>query len=788
MIMSQQGQSRFICLLVSICLLPSFLVTAAQSTAKSDSAPGTLSLWYNKPAEFSTITNPVHASFRTLFETALPIGNGKLGALIKGGIQKELIPVNEDTLWTGDLNLTGNGTSLGVYQPLGNLIINLPGHEPCTDYRRMLDLTDGIARVNYTANGIHYRREYFASYPAHVIVVHLSADKPGSYSGSLAFNDAHAGIVTAQRNRLTIPGALENGLQYETQILLLNDGGTQQPHHDEYGDYIDFNGCNGLTIIIAARTDYAMDYKMNGSNARYRGELPHEGLTRQIDAAQTQSYDQLKAAHVSDYRSLFDRFSIDLGSSTPAQRALPTDQRSRPASEKLDPEFEELLCQYGRYLVIASSRPGCVAANGNGIWIDTAVAYTGFYCDDIATTELIYWAVETTNLAECHLPLLDLIVSQLPAWRYETANSPDLKLPSGAFTSRGWTIRGCHNIMGGMAYFWNKPGNAWYCLHFWEHYAFGQDKVYLAKCAYPVIKETCEFWEDHLKPLPDGRLVVPDQESPEHGPRQDGVSYGQEFVWDLFTNYIDAANALGIDKDYRDKIAALRDKLLLPSVGSWGQLMEWMTEQGNSPALTPHDIDVEKHDGPIDTPQDTHRHTSHLVGVFPGRQISFEQTPKLAAAALVSLKARGYSEQQWAYPARAPIYARLHQGDLAHDQIQHFIRFLQPNLISGLLQFDGTPAAPESFAEMLLQSQLGYISLLPALPKAWPTGSVKGLCARGGFEVDEAWKDGKLASVTIRSIAGNAVNVRYGAKTTKVEMHPGESVTLDGDLQLKDKV
>jgi alpha-L-fucosidase 2 len=770
-----------------LLVLALFLCGAAVRAEESETArkPDILSLWYDKPAEFQTARNGFGIPYRTLFNTAIPIGNGRLGALIKGGVAKEYLPLNEDTLWTGGLDPTGEILKMGVYQPLGNLIINLPGHEQYTDYRRSLDLRDGIAGVKYTANGVHYRREYFTSYPNHVIVTHLAADKPGSYTGSVTFEDAHSGITEAKGNRMTIIGCLENALHYETQIVVLNEGGSQTAHHDEYGDRIDFKDCDGVTIIAGAGTNYVMDYSKIQDNARYRGELPHEGLTQQMDNAEKLSYEQLKGADVADYQSLFNRFSIDLGASTDAQRALPTDVRKGRASKEMDPEFEQMFCQYGRYLVMASSRPGAVAANGNGIWSDSeSMCYGGEYCDDIATTELIYWAVETTNLAECHLPLLDLIQSQLPAWRQDTWTSPDLKLANGEFARRGWAIRGSHNTMGGMAYWWNKPGNAWYCLHFWEHYAFGRDKEYLAKVAYPVIKETCEYWEDHLKALPDGRLVIPNMWSPEHGPWQDGVSHCQELVWDLFTNYMDASDALGIDKDYRDKIAALRDKLLAPGVGSWGQLLEWMTEQKDVPSTSEFDIAEDKRDGHIDTPENTHRHTSHLVGVYPCRQISFEQTPKLAAAALVSVKARGNGGglEGWSYAARAPIYARLHQGDLAHDQIQRFLGCAMPNLISEALEFDGTPAMPEAFAEMLVQSQLGYISLLPALPKTWASGSVKGVRARGGFEVDESWADGKLTSATIRCVTGKSPTVRYGDKTAKLELRQGESVTLDGNL------
>ena len=752
-----------------------------------DANPGILSLWYDNPAEFSVQQNDYGIRYRTLFRTALPLGNGRLGALIKGGVAREYLPLNENTLWTGGLNPGGEYAKMGSYQPLGNLIINLPGHEPFAQYRRSLDLRDGIARVSYTSNGIHYRREYFASYPGQVIVVRLAADKPGSYSGSVGFNDAHSGLMEVKDRRMTISGCLDNGLKYETQILVLNEGGSQQVRRDEYGDSIGFENCDAVTIIATAGTTYGMDYAKIADNAHYRGAPPHERLTKQIDAAGAVSYENLKATHKTDYQSLFKRFSIDLGASTEAQRTLPTDLRRARAAKENDPEFEQLICQYGRYLVIACSRPGGIAPNGNGIWTDTYFpALGGKYCNDIAQEPLNYWAVETTNLADCHLPYLDMIRSQIPAWRKETRDAAELKPASGK-SPRGWTVRGCHNIMGGQAFWWHQPGNAWYCLHFWERYAFGMDKDYLAKVAYPVLKETCEYWEDSLKALPDGRLVVPKIFSPEHGPWEEGVSYGQELVWDLFTNYIEASNILGIDREYREKITALRRKLLVPSIGSWGQLLEWMTEKKDAVSVTPFDKDRDAVDGRLDAPGNTHRHTSHLVGVFPCRQFSIEQTPELAAAALVSLKARSDKGDHapWKYPTRAPIYARLYQGDLAYDQIQHFIAVNTPNLIGDSVECDGAPGLPESFAEMLVQSHQGAIHILPALPRAWPTGSVKGLRARGGFEVDEIWKDGKLTSATIRSVTGNSVKVRYGDKTAQIDLQPGASAVLDKNLRPK---
>jgi alpha-L-fucosidase 2 len=730
-------------LLFSISFLLLVFTTNAKQTASSNE-----SLWYTQPAG--------------KWLQALPIGNGSLGGMVFGGVEKEQIQFNESSLITGKTSVNGNvKPTVGNYQPFGDIFIDF-GTLKAENYRRELSLKNAIHTVSFSANGVNYRREYFSSYPDKVLVANFSADKKGKISFSLKLKDAHNAKIEIRGNKLIATGVLtENGMQYESQVMVMNAGGKITTDSTT----ITVTNANKATILVVAGTDFSKDFSKN-----FKGGHPHAQLEKTLAAASAKSYATLRKAHVADYQHLYSRVDLNLGTA-PEKSTL--DRLNAVKNGANDPALEALLFQYGRYLLISSSRAGGLPANLQGIWNNELYpAWYSQYTTNI-NIQMNYWLAEPTGLTECTAPYFDWVENL--ARVNKNTNDPKLQ------TRRGWIAYSTNNIMGGPSTWGiHRPGSAWMSQHFWEHYAFTGDKEFLKNRAYPMLKDVSGYWEDHLVESKDGKLITPDGWSPEHGPGNiegdrtpyPGVSYDQQIVYDLFSNVVEAAAELNTDSEYKNNMETMRSRLLGPQIGKWGQLQEWMEDW--------------------DLQDDHHRHNSHLFALHPGRQISPITTPEWSKAALVSLNARGDYSTGWSTAWKINLFARLGLGNRSHKMIKMLLeRCILENMFDTHppFQIDGNFGYTSGIAEMLLQSHLktenGYmLQLLPALPDDWATGEVKGLRARGGFVVDLKWENRKIISCTIKSNLGNELSLIYRNKKTTLSTKKGKIYNLAGYLEL----
>lgn len=733
-------------------------------TASAGAAPSRHRLWYRTPA--------------TDWQShALPLGNGRLGAMLFGTPEGERVQFNEVSLW-GGVNDYDNGSAgvpdeefdtsplgFGSYLAFGELqVLFTQGTDVAPrDYERSLDLVSAVHATRFTAAGLAARHVAFASRAADVMVLSYERDGAVSADCRVSLQCAHNGAAAfvAEGTWFGFAGELANGLRFAAGLRVLDTDGVVST--DDVG--LTVSGASRLTLAFDARTDYRLD-----AVAGWRsGTNPALAVGAALEAAAVRGYATLLEEHVAEASAVAQRVAVEWGRSDPGLRALPTDERlAAYAAAGADPELEQTMFVYGRYLLASSSRPGGLPANLQGLWNDSN---TPPWASDYHTNiniQMNYWAAETCALSDSHDALLEFIRQVAVPSREATrcAFGPD---------TPGWTARTSQSIFGGNAWEWNTVASAWYAQHLYEHWAFTQDETYLHHTALPMIEEICRFWEHRLVENEQGELVAPTGWSPEHGPREDGVSYDQQLIWDLFENYLACAAATHTGSTYPARIRNLQSRLAAPRIGRWGQLQEWHTDR--------------------DDPHSVHRHTSHLFAVFPGRQITPDTTPDLAAAALVSLKARcgenpgtpfseasvtGDSRQSWVWPWRAALFARLRDPARAHRMLRGLLTYNTfPNLFCNangpVFQIDGNLGYPAAIAEMLLQSHGDTIHLLPAIPSHWTDGGFRGLRARGGYTVDCTWRDGRVTEYNIAPDATTTsehLRVVVNGRTEQVETLP----------------
>ena len=751
-----------------------------------------LRLWFRQPA--------------TQWTEALPVGNGRLGAMVFGGVNREHLQLNLDTLWAGGpydsvnpdaraalpevrrLIFAGhyaeaaNLLSAKVmaqplkqmpYQPLGDLKLDFPAVNHVENYRRELNLDTAVATTTFTAHGVKFTREVFSSPVDQVIVVHLTADRPGQISFT-------AGLTTSQKANVTVePGAtlvlrgvnedangIKGALKFQARMKILTDGGQTTAT----GNTISVTNADAVTLLLAAATSYKNYQDVSGDPEAIVKKQIAASLVKPVDHRVSKGNwsDALLPAHLAAHQKLFRRVELNLGDSGAAAK-LPTNERIAHFAEGHDPELAVLYYQFGRYLLISCSRPGSQPATLQGLWNDSMTPpWESKYTINI-NTEMNYWPAETANLGECVAPLQGMI---------EDMSRTGAHTAQVMYGARGWVVH--HNtdlwratapIDGPLWGMW-PTGGAWLCQTLWEHYLFNPDNKYL-KQIYPLLKGSAQFFLDTLVEDPDTHYLVTNPSlSPENAHHANGQyncagpAMDMEILRDLFAECITASETLGTDQSFRAQLAAARARLAPLKIGHAGQLQEW------------------QQDWDMQAPNLQQHHVSHLYALYPGAAIDERTTPELAAAAKKSLVIRGDDAGGWSMAWRINLWARLHDGAHAYGDLQLLLSPARsyPDLLNGhrVYQIDGNLGGPAGITEMLLQSQNDEIQFLPALPKAWPNGSVKGLRARGGFEVDFAWQDGKLTAATIHSVTGKVAHLRYGSVTKDINIKPGRSFQWDG--------